>query len=114
MKAAPCGVQDAAQSELRPLQPAAAQTTIGRLPAVLSISTNRTMMDGNICNIQVLLRAAEFLERRERGKRFVINCQCQWERERERKLVIVETKHYIMKVPFAQMQYSAECNANGG
>lgn len=25
-------------------------------------------MDGNVCNIQVLLRAAEFLERRERGK----------------------------------------------
>lgn len=28
-------------------------------------------MEGGFCNIQVLLRAAEFLERRERGKYFV-------------------------------------------
>lgn len=28
-------------------------------------------MEGSFCNIQVLLRAAEFLERRERGQYFV-------------------------------------------
>lgn len=33
-------------------------------------------MEGHVCNIQVLLRAAEFLERRERGECFCDNCQC--------------------------------------
>lgn len=28
-------------------------------------------MEGHVCNIQVLLRAAEFLERRERGQCFM-------------------------------------------
>lgn len=39
-------------------------------------------MDATICNIQVLLRAAEFLERRERGSCFLFvydKCQvCRW------------------------------------
>ena len=32
-------------------------------------------MEGHMCNIQVLLRAAEFLERRERGMFLTDNCQ---------------------------------------
>lgn len=31
----------------------------------------QTTMEGGFCNIQVLLRAAEFLERRERGQYFM-------------------------------------------
>lgn len=30
-------------------------------------------MEGGFCNIQVLLRAAEFLERRERGKSLTVS-----------------------------------------
>lgn len=29
-------------------------------------------MEGHVCNIQVLLRAAEFLERKERGRLFFL------------------------------------------
>lgn len=32
-------------------------------------------MEANFCNIQVLIQAAEFLERRERGNSFSVSCQ---------------------------------------
>ena len=44
----------------------------------LFIST-KTIMEGNVCNIQVLLRAAEFLERRERGECFMTTVSLQRE-----------------------------------
>lgn len=43
-------------------------------------------MEGGFCNIQVLLRAAEFLERRERGKYFMVSAF-----SKGKKLVIVKT-----------------------
>lgn len=53
----------------------------------------KIIMEGNICNIQVLLRAAEFLDRRERGECvFCDNCQCA-----ERKLIIVISTKCTMK-----------------
>lgn len=41
-------------------------------------------MEGQICNIQVLLRAAEFLERRERGWSFFV--------ERQHSLLVTKTR----------------------
>lgn len=61
-------IEDAAQTRLRLLQATDACTTEGCAPVVVLFLTQKIMMDGNVCNIQVLLRAAEFLERRERGK----------------------------------------------
>lgn len=52
-------------------------------------------MEGHVCNIQVLLRAAEFLERRERGEYFFV-CMTTVSLQ-GRKLVIVKTTKCTMK-----------------
>lgn len=65
-------IGDVAQTQLQLLQGPDAYTAVGLTRGCLFLT--KTIMEGHVCNIQVLLRAAEFLERRERGESIVDNC----------------------------------------